>query len=345
MPCASWLIAMRKNIFAFGEVMMRLQVPGYETLMQSNQLVYSFSGTGVNILSALATFGHQGYLVSKLPDNSLGHAAKCYVQKLGVHTDFIARGGDYLGMYFLENGFGPRPSKVTYSNRLSSAFNTGSIGDYQVDHFAKTADIFHFCGISLAMNESIRDQMFMIAEKVKERGGVICFDCNFRPKLWDSYEQARPHYRKMLSLADIVFMNEKDATFLLEICSDHTEREEQLKDVIPKAARLYQISTIAGTHRTIHQDQVHSLKGFLYTENRFTFSKSHTFPVYDRIGTGDAYVSGIIHGVASAYTPQQTVEFAAAASVLAHTTAGDTPLSTEKDIRSFLELENHDIER
>lgn len=109
---------MRKKIAAFGEVMMRLQVHGYELLSQANTLNYSFSGTGVNVAAALSHLGHEGFLISTLPENSVGDAALSYIQKLGVQTSLVSRGGKYVGMYFLENGFGAcKPRYVFESTR------------------------------------------------------------------------------------------------------------------------------------------------------------------------------------------------------------------------------------
>ncbi|MEK4306748.1 MULTISPECIES: sugar kinase [Oceanobacillus] len=337
---------MSKNIVSFGEVMMRLQVPGYELLTQANNLQYSFSGTGVNVASAMTKLGHRGYLVTKLPDNPLGDAAISFLQRLGIERDFIARNGKYIGMYFLENGFGQRSSRVTYTNRLESTFNTADISDYDLDSIAADTDVIHFCGISLAMTDKVRASMKTLAKLVKEKGGKVCFDCNYRPSLWDGgYEEAKPHYEDMLSLADIVMMNEKDAMYILGMETEKTEREEQLQELIPKVAKKYHIQTIAGTHRGINTDNTHSLKGYMYTAEEFVFSRNITFSVYDRIGAGDAYTSGILHGELSDYTPEKTVEFAAAAGMLACTIVGDTPMSTEAEILAAMSGTVGDVKR
>ncbi|MFD1415820.1 sugar kinase [Oceanobacillus jeddahense] len=337
---------MSKNIVSFGEVMMRLQVPGYELLTQANNLQYSFSGTGVNVASAMTKLGHRGYLVTKLPDNPLGDAAISFLQRLGIERDFITRNGKYIGMYFLENGFGQRSSRVTYTNRLESTFNTADISDYDLDSIAANTDVIHFCGISLAMTDKVRTSMKTLAKLVKEKGGKVCFDCNYRPSLWDGgYEEAKPHYEDMLSLADIVMMNEKDAMYILGMETEKTEREEQLQELIPKVAEKYHIQTIAGTHRGINTDNTHSLKGYMYTAEEFVFSRNITFSVYDRIGAGDAYTSGILHGELSDYTPEKTVEFAAAAGMLACTIVGDTPMSTEAEISAAMSGTVGDVKR
>ncbi|PKR84836.1 sugar kinase [Heyndrickxia camelliae] len=337
---------MPKKIVAFGEVMMRLQVPGYELLTQSNTLQYSFSGTGVNVASAMTKLGYNGYLVTKLPDNPIGDAAISFLQRLGIARDFISKGGKYVGMYFLENGFGQRASRVTYTNRLESSFNTAVISDFDMDLIAENADIIHFCGITLAMTEQVRENMKMLAKKVKEKGGLICFDCNYRPSLWDGgYTKARPHYEDMLQLADIVLMNEKDAIYILGMETKATSKEDQLKELIPRVAKKFNIQTIAGTHRAINSDNTHSLKGYMYKNDAFVFSKNISFSVYDRIGAGDAYTSGILHGELSGFPAEKTVQFAAAAGMLACTIVGDTPMSTETEILSTMAGNIEDIKR
>lgn len=338
---------MAKRIAAFGEVVMRLEVPGHELLSQANTLNYSFSGTGVNVTSALARFGHAGYLVSTLPNNSLGDAATSYLQKLGITQSFINRSGDYLRMYFLENGFGARTSRVTNSNRKETSFNLAHGETYDFGGIAKKIDIVHFCGITLAVNDHVRQSMNSLAKAVKKNGGTVIFDCNFRPGLWgdNGYEKAKPYYEEMLHLADIVMMNEKDARFILGMETEEADRKAQVKDLIPRVAAEYNISVIAGTHRSINNDTTHSLRGFLYKDKSFTFSETLTFPVLDRIGAGDAFASGIVHGEIKGYSPEKTVSFAAAAGMLAHTVVGDTPMSTERDILRAMEASVGDIER
>src|SRR5690625_3403263 len=131
---------MRKRIKAFGEVMMRLEVPNYRTLTQTNTLDISYSGTGVNVLSALSQYGHDTAMITKLPNNSVGDAAIAHLRRLGIHTEDIVRGGDFIGQYFLEKGFSVRPSKVTYGERKTSSFCNSEFVDYDVDSILKDVD-------------------------------------------------------------------------------------------------------------------------------------------------------------------------------------------------------------
>lgn len=338
---------MPKPVAAFGEVMMRLETPGLRLLSQTDTLQVSYSGSGVNVLSALSRFGHRALPVTTLPDNPIGDAAEANLRKLGLLPDFVRRDGLYLGMYFLETGFGARPSRVTYSNRPQSSFNTAAEGIYPFADIASSVDAVHFCGISLAMNDTVRRNALAFAEAVKAAGKTVIFDCNYRPALWGEggYAIARPWYEKMLHFADIVCMNENDAIHILGLPVSSTERPDQLQELIPSVAKTYNIATIAGTHRHIEADGRHSLLGYLHTGDAFYFADPLTFPVYDRIGAGDAYASGIIHGTLSDFAPEQTVRFASAASMLAHTIAGDTPFSSEAQIFRAMMEGIGDIER
>ncbi|QWU16447.1 2-dehydro-3-deoxygluconokinase [Paenibacillus sophorae] len=338
---------MARAVAAFGEVMMRLQVPGYALLSQSDTLQVSYSGTGVNVVSALARFGHTGYLVTTLPANAIGDAAVANLSKLGIQPAQIRRAGAYVGMYVLENGFGPRASRVTYTNRQESSFNTAPEGAYDFAAVARESDIVHFCGISLAMNDTVRRHVLAFARAVKAAGRLVAFDCNYRPALWGEggYAKAKPWYTEMLSLADIVMMNEMDALHILGMQSERETRREQLEELIPQVSAAYDISVIAGTHRTVNPDNTHSLQGYIYKNAAFLYSDKLTFPVYDRIGAGDAYTSGIIHGELEGHSPETTVRFAAAAAMLAHTIQGDTPHSSESAILRAMDEGNGDVER
>jgi 2-dehydro-3-deoxygluconokinase len=197
------------------------------------------------------------------------------------------------------------------------------------------------------MNDNVRRHMKDLARAVKAHGGTVVFDCNYRPGHWGEggYAKAKPHYEEMLQLADIVMMNEKDAMFTLGMPTDQIESQEQLMELIPAVAGQYQISVIAGTHRNINGDNTHSLRGFIFKDQSFTFSKRLTFSIYDRIGAGDAFTSGIVHGEIQGFSPEKTVGFAAAAGMLAHTIVGDTPMSSESDILRAMTEAVGDVER
>lgn len=336
---------MSKKIAAFGEVMMRLEPPDNRTLAQSRTLEYLFSGTGVNVLSGLAHFGYETELLSTLPDNALGEAAKAYLQSLGISTNRVVRNGEYLGMYFLEKGFGVRPSKVTYTNRKESSFCVSRFTDYNVDDMLKGVDLIHFCGISLAITENVREAVVQLAQEAKKRGIMVCFDCNYRPKLWGGYEKARPWYENMLQLSDICLMTEKDATLLLGMHTEESEREQQVKDLLPKVAQKYGISAIAGTIRHTLDVNRFRMKGYLIQKGEVTYSKPYEFEALERIGGGDGFTCGLIHGLYSGMTQEEAVNFAMASGVYAHTTYGDSPVASVADIEMIMGPSQVELQR
>ncbi|MEB7038669.1 sugar kinase [Staphylococcus gallinarum] len=338
---------MNKNIVAYGEIMMRLEVPDNLLLRQAENLKYSFTGTGVNITGLLAQFGYSSSLISAVPDNSIGSSAIGAIRRLGIHSDLIIKNNDNLGMYFLEKGFGNRSSNVTYTNRQHSSFNTTDISKYDLIQSLNDVDILHICGITLAMNQLTRDNIMKLVKAAKEQNIKIVFDCNFRASLWgeNGNQRAKPFYETILSQADIVIMNEKDAIQTLGLSTNHQTKEGQLEELLPIVAQKFNINKIAGTIRTVQDSTHNTIKGYLYSNENMYYSKIYDVNILDRIGTGDAYTCGIIHGELSSMAPQDVVSFSTASCVLAHTISGDTPLFDTDDIIKIINNEKNDIER
>src|SRR5690625_3577116 len=336
---------MSAKIKAFGEVMMRLEVPNYLKLEQTRNLNVSYSGTGVNVLSALSRFGHQTSLITKLPANSVGDAAIANIRSLGISTDDIVRGGDYVGLYFLEKGFHVRSTKVTYSNRQESSFCTSTLKDFPIASILKNTNMIHFCGISLAISENIREMTIEIARQAKQLGITIIFDCNYRPKLWNNeYMIARQSYMEMVKLADICFMSKRDAQFLLGMEEDNEDSDlSKVEELLKIVADEYDIQTIACTIRKERENLI--IQGFIYHDGATCLSKEYVYKTLDRIGAGDGFASGIIHGLIHHFPIDEMIEFSTAASVLAHTTYGDTPVCSAEEIWSLVHQDMVDIER
>lgn len=338
---------MNKHIAAYGEIMMRLEVPDNLLLRQAENLKYSFTGTGVNVTGLLSQFGYDTSLISAVPENSIGTAAIGAIRRLGIHSDFIIKNNDNLGMYFLEQGFGNRPSNVTYTNRQQSSFNTTDISEYDIVQSMKGVDVLHICGISLAMNNLTQNNILTIVKVAKEQGIKIVFDCNFRPSLWgdNGNQRAKPYYETILREADIVIMSEKDAINTLNLTTTKESKEEQLEELLLVVAEKFNIDIIAGTIRTIQGSNQNNIKGYLLKNGTMYYSESFEVNILDRIGTGDAYTCGVIHGELSNMDPQEMVTFSTASCVLAHTISGDTPLFDTDDIIKIVNEEKNDIER
>lgn len=338
---------MNKHIAAYGEIMMRLEVPDNLLLRQAENLKYSFTGTGVNVTGLLSQFGYDTSLISAVPENSIGTAAIGAIRRLGIHSDFIIKNNDNLGMYFLEQGFGNRPSNVTYTNRQQSSFNTTDISEYDIVQSMKGVDVLHICGISLAMNNLTQNNILTIVKVAKEQGIKIVFDCNFRPSLWgeNGNQRAKPYYETILREADIVIMSEKDAINTLNLTTTKERKEEQLEELLLVVAEKFNIDIIAGTIRTIQGSNQNNIKGYLFKNGTMYYSEDFEVNILDRIGTGDAYTCGVIHGELSNMDPQEMVTFSTASCALAHTISGDTPLFDTDDIIKIINEEKNDIER
>ena len=330
------------KILAFGEVMMRMMPSDYKTLTQVNELEFLFTGTGVNILSGLYQMGEQVTLVTRLPDNAVGHAASASIRKLGIIDQYIVYGDQHMGIYFLEKGIGNRASQVTYLNRKDSSFGHSQFSDYDFSCL-DGQDALHICGISLAMNKNVREVAFAIVQEAKKRGIKVIFDCNFRPSLWDENEivYVKDIYEEMLNQADIVFAGYKDATLLLEMTvNQNLPFKKQLEVLLRQMCQQYHIETIFGTNR-----KTDNLTGYMFCENQLITSTTYPLTVYDRVGGGDGFAAGAIYGYLHQMNHQQLINYATVSGILAHTTYGDSPIATKQQIIDFMENGKEDIKR
>lgn|SRR5690625_3060531 len=326
------------KILAFGEVMMRLTPPDYKQIEQTNTLDMSFNGTGVNILSGLSRFGYDTTLLTTLPDNHVGKAAAGFIRRLGIDDSKINFSGQHIGIYFLELGYGNRPSQVTYLERLKSSFGISSLQDYNINSLIDDVDIIHICGISLSLGEGPRETAIQIAKMAYEKGKIVCFDFNFRPSLNEdhSYEWMRTQYERILPYCTVVFGGKRDLIGLLDA------QEKTLEQLSQEFTNKYQhIKYFAGSNRTTKEDKEY-LSGFLYTNKTLYKSPEYLLTLYDRIGTGDAFAAGIITGIIEKWSVDKIIKFATSNSVLAHTTFGDSPVVDKEIVEQFMnnELDN-----
>lgn len=328
------------KILSFGEVMMRLTPPEYKKLQQSTQLDLSFTGTGVNVLSGLSQFGYETSILTRLPDNNVGRAASAFIRQLGVGDTNILYGDNHIGSYFLEMGYGNRPSEVTYLERLNSAFGLGEAEDYDIDQLVDAYDVIHICGISLSLADGPRLTALALAKAAHEKGKPVYFDFNFRPSLNEEKSLAwmKEQYEEILSYSTAVFGGIMDLTRLLNLTGDTFE------ELSANFMKKYEISYFAGTKR-LQENGEKSLAGFIFTKEGYFESEAFPLAIYDRIGTGDAYAAGIMLGVIEDWEPERTVRFATGSAVLAHTTFGDSPLLGREMIEKFVADELGDVIR
>lgn len=329
------------KIVTFGEMLLRLSSTNGERIAQAQQFNCHYGGAEANVAVALAHFGHDAYFVSKLPDNPLGVAAKRHLQANAVYTDYLLTGGERLGTYYLETGVGERSSQVTYDRKYSS-ITTIKWDDLDFDRMFQDADIFHVSGITPALSPELQEITLKALQKAHEDGVITSFDFNYRSKLW-SQQEAGKILRKLLPYVTICSCSALDAIYLLGIeeADESLTKEKQLIYYYEKIQQLYpNIKYLCSTFREVYSASHHALQGNFYMQGSLYQSKVHQLnPIIDRVGGGDAFMSGILLGVLEQMTPDKTVSFATAASALKHTVHGDCITFTKQEVLSF--MDNH----
>lgn len=329
----------KDKIIAFGEIMLRLTPPDYTTIAQARNFVANYGGGEANVLVSLSHLGHKTSFVTKLPDNQLGDSAIKHLKSHGVETSYISRGSSNIGMYFVETGFGGRPSKVIY-NRKYSSVTTIEPDEVDFDEIFKTAKWFHLSGITLALGNHVRAIAFKCLEYCKKYNVTVSFDFNYRSKLWTNIEEAKPYFKKVIPYVNILFANNFDIEQILEITLNENE-EDINKKRIKLANKLIQQSNIEyifGTDRVVYTATDNSLSSYCICKNgKFKSVEPIRFSIYDRIGGGDAFASGVIHGLIKDFSnPEYSLKFGLAASILAHTLYGDVSTLSEKEVLEFM---------
>lgn len=320
------------KILAFGEVMMRLNPNGFKKMTQTDSMDFSFTGTGLNILAGLAQNGYDTTMLTALPDNNLGKTAAANIRKLNVSDRKISYSGNHLGIYILELGYGGRPSEVTYLDRAHSAFNEWEVSESDLEQALENVDLIHICGIALSTSAISRKNALTLAKKASEKGIEICFDFNFRASLnnEEGMTSLLAAYHEILPLVTISFGSLRDLKELLKIPGETEE------DVVQTFMSNYGIRIFSGTYR--HQEgNQKQLQGFVYQGNKKVVSDKITYEVWDRIGTGDAFVAGILTGLIEKWAFEKTVKYGVYNALLAHTTVGDSPVLSKEFVLNYME--------
>ncbi len=323
--------------------MLRLSTPDYATIDQTHSFLVNYGGGEANVAIALSHMGHQTCFLSKLPPNLLGDGAIAHLRSHGVDTRHIVRGSTTIGIYFLETGFGGRPSKVIY-NRRHSAITRVEQSEFRWKEIFRDAAWFHVSGITLALGERVREVALRAVREAKEAGAIVSLDFNYRSTLW-TVEEARASYKQFIPYADVVFGNDWDASTLLEIPfdadTDLSSVAAKRQDVLKKMIEKYALQYVFCTDRVVYSATENSLAGNYFTMRDGRFVSGATAPVrfniYDRIGGGDAFASGVIHGLLKNYAdPDYAVEYGLNTSVLKHTIYGDAFTLSCADIEAFM---------
>ena len=331
------------KVVTLGEIMLRLSPPGYQRFTQADSFEINYGGAEANVAASLSQFGHHSLFLSKIPENAIGDAAISTLRSLNVDCDHIARGGKRLGIYFLENGASVRPSSVVY-DRADSSVTTASVEEFDFDEIFKDAKLFHVSGITPVLSEDAKKLTFAALKKAKEHHVMVSFDLNYRAKLWTSgVKEKQQMLSEMMEYADICFGNARDAAKCLgyaedgvdfingdySICTD----EEHMRNVL----NHYHFSYLVTTLRNSLSASDNGWSGAVCTSDDYYKGRDYMLHIVDRVGGGDSFASGFLHGILSNMGSRKSLEFGLAAAAIKHTIPGDLNYVTESEVLSMVE--------
>ena len=327
------------KVVTFGELMLRLAPEGYYRFIQSDKLGATFGGGEANVAVSLANYGFDAAFVTKLPKHEIGQMAVNSLRKFGVDTSMIVRGGERVGIYYLEKGASQRPSKVIY-DRAYSAIALAKPEDFDWKKIFDGADWFHFTGITPALNPTVAEICLEACRAAKEAGVKVSCDLNFRKKLW-SREEARETMTKLMPYVNVCISNEEDAYDVFGISAENTDIEsgkvnhEGYKSVARQLMDKFGFEKVAITLRSSISANDNDWAALLYDGKDYCFSKTYHMHIVDRVGGGDSFGGGLIYSLLMGYKTQEAIEFAVAASCLKHTIEGDYNCVTVDEVKSL----------
>jgi 2-dehydro-3-deoxygluconokinase len=316
------------KIVAFGELLLRLDTKGHERFVQAGEFTARYTGGEANVAAALAQWGHEALAVSKVPAHEIGQACVDFLRRYGVNTDWVARGGQRLGILYVEIGASQRPSKVIY-DRSPSSFREIRPGEFDWPAILAGKDWLHFTGTAPALGAGVRHALDDALRTARGLGVTVSFDCNYRSTLW-SVEEARTVLPGLVPQVDVFVGTTYDTEMLFGISGAPAESAAQLRE-------RFGLKQVAYTLRQGESASVNRLAGLLCDAGGSWTSREYEIHPVDRIGGGDAFTAGLIHGLASGWEPRAIVEFAAAASCLKHSIPGDFNLVSLEEVKQLME--------
>lgn len=330
---------MSKRIITFGEIMLRLAPNGYYRFFQDGQLQATFGGGEANVAVSLENYGMDAAFVTKLPAHAIGQGAVNVLRSLGVDTSQIVRGGNRIGIYFLEKGASQRGSICIY-DRAHSAIQEAVPSDFDWDKIFAGADWFHFTGITPALGPNLVEICRQACRAAKARGIKISCDLNYRGKLW-TRAVAREAMTELCQYVDVCISNEADAKDVFGIEAEGSDviggklDPEGYKSVARQLMRQFGFEKVAITLRTSFSASDNDWAGMLCDGQNFYLSKKYHLHIVDRVGGGDSFSGGLIYALLSGKNNQEAVEFAVAASALKHSVEGDFNRVTLEEVEKL----------
>lgn len=329
------------KVLTFGEMMLRLKPLGFERIIQTSGFEAAYGGAEANVAVSLAQLHHDAAYLTKLPENPLGEAAIGTLRKYGVDTNKILRGGPRLGMYFFEKGNGARSTSVVY-DRAGSSVATAESSEFNWSEILADVGVFYFSGITPAISSDLETALKEALSYCKEHKITVVCDLNYRGKMWKP-EKAQQVMAQMMPFVDVCVANDEDFEAVLGIkafdgdLSHGIEQKEDFCEGMKAITQQYpNCKIVASVLRNINSVEQSDWMAILYQNDTFYETPVHNINVMEGVAAGDAFGAGLVHGLVNKLDPQETIEFAIAASVLKLSISGDLNLVTEPEIRAAM---------
>ena len=338
----------QQRFITMGELLLRLSPPNNEKIRMTDEFKVTYGGAEANVAASLANLGVDSSYFTVVPDSSIGKAAIRYLRSNDVHCSPCIYGDGRMGIYFLEEGFGVRASKVTY-DRKDSAF---ALYDFTSIDFEKTLKGYtrlHLSGITPALSPNCRKLILLALKAAAKLNITVSFDCNYRSALW-GWQEARDCITEYLPYVDVLFgiepinLKDADGKDLKDGLSMNPSYKEQDR-IFRALSDRYHFKAIGRHVRYVHSGSENSLKAFMWYDGETYESKTFRFNILDRVGGGDAFASGMIYAIMRAMKPDDIVNFAVASSVIKHTMHGDFNITDDEESITQLMNQNFEIRR
>ncbi|MBE7026876.1 MAG: sugar kinase [Ruminococcaceae bacterium] len=318
------------DLISFGEVMLRLSAPNKEKISQSETFEKNCGGSEFNVASGAANLGIRAAVVTKLPKNKLGHFVARRIRYGNVSDDYVVWDESdkrRLGIYYYESGVYPRKSAVVY-DRAGASVCSLKLSEIPDEIYEKTR-VFHISSISLALDINLRETALEMIKAMKRNGVAISFDVNYRAALW-SEEEARAVIEKILPVVDILFVSEETSRRMLG-------RTGTLDEIMKGYADTYGCKVVATTRREVVSPTKHNFGSRVYYDGKF-YEEPHymNIEVIDRVGSGDAYVAGVLYGILSGDDIEKAMSYGNALSAIKNTVSGDMSISSIDEVESVI---------
>src|SRR6187431_2810555 len=331
---------MSKKVVTLGEIMLRLSTPDFKRFVQTDTFDVTYGGGEANVAAALCNYGLNGTFVTKGPNNPIGQSAINHMRRYGVDTQFVARGGERLGIYFLETGASMRASQVIY-DRADASIADVDASEFDWDKILDGAAWFHTTGITPALSDKAAALTEAALKAAKAKGITTSIDLNFRKKLWTK-EKARVIMTKLCEHVDVCIGNEEDADLCLGFKAANTDvtkgelNLDGFKDVFKQMKDRFGFKYIASSLRESHSASDNGWSALVYDGSEFYHTKQYEVRIVDRVGSGDSFASGFIYGLVTGMSLKDAAEFGVAASAIKHTIPGDLNHATLGEVKELM---------